>query len=76
MVLQVKDLVLSLLWLRSLLWCRLDSLAGELLQAPCTTKKKSKGANVEMEVIRWGGKGNRVEGWGWSATWGLHCVDG
>ena len=39
---QVKDPVLPLLWLRSLLWCGFQSLAQELPRAEAMTKKKKK----------------------------------
>ena len=39
MVQQVKDLVLSLQWLRSLLWCRLDPWPGNFRMLHVWPKK-------------------------------------
>ena len=47
----VKDLVLSLLWLRSLLWCRFDPWPGNFCMPQVWPKEKRKGKEKKIGSI-------------------------
>ena len=47
----VKDLALSLLWLRSLLWCGFDPWPGHFSMAQAQPKKKKKKGAYEADCV-------------------------